>query len=245
MKLPISDTEDVLTGMESRGVHPKCAVVIVSTMDRPIAWLEQALKSCAGWPVYLIRDRERRGKAWCLARWWMRQDRPPSLLGVLDDDDYLNVGALVNFEKLMDLYPEKSFACSDYIEVTTAGNRRQNNATSRTFALTRGDLNRCQMFFCPGFKVYRRTALEHVGGFNPTVQAVEDIELCTRLVLGAGPGLQVEGRWWCYRKHSGSQRSIREKSVVLQRYVREVITHVKGHPVSPSASVWEEARKDP
>lgn len=103
-----------------------------------------------------------------------------SLCVFLDADDILLPNAVADGVKCLERGPERGMVFGRHVRIDPAGNPLQTSSTVLT-----GDpyeaLLRWNIVGCPGAALYRRQALESVGGFSLTCAAAEDYDMYLRL----------------------------------------------------------------
>ena len=101
----------------------------------------------------------------------------------LDADDRLLPGALAAGLASLNDHPDCAFAYGGYQYIAADGSfvRAQEESPRRTRRMRKMGLLRCNHIAMLATVMYRRDALERMGGFDTSVPGVEDYELYLRI----------------------------------------------------------------
>lgn len=153
-------------------------------------------------------------------------------IALLDGDDAYEPAYLATMIAAIALRPEVGFVTCDatYTGLADRAGQRFSAFHPQSGEITLARVMR-QEFNVFTACMMRREALNAVGGYDPTLRAVEDLDLWIRLIAAGWQGMRVDEALVRYRRHAGSLSFNTRAMVSASRRVWEkMIIELAGRP---------------
>lgn len=153
------------------------------------------------------------------------------LVKFLDADDWLDPTIVRRQAELLRVDSRMGWVYSDYWRCDEAGQVIARGKVGERWTQLDGDLYPLLLlsgFFPPVTLMVRQSALQAIGGFDETLQAAEDYDLCLRLAANGYAARFIPDALAYYRVHSGGKSQNRERA--LNAYRRIILKLIQLYP---------------